>query len=215
MSEYGLWVKPYAEQSYAGAFTDWATRSNSAYAYAQTMWQGETLITLSLGSITNSGQNWGSQNACGEDVGLLGFRDWLSFTSGFNSYGIFHAHDDAAPTLGCAGKNCGSYPSGCLSNSNTGANEIRGTHAVQGQDWCQLPLCVDSYNPAETYDLAVITHSELAHNAGEPDHPSDSNGSCDYNLMAAGVAVDCNSFWRTSTSISRTKNFAWPRIHPP
>lgn len=212
LGEYGLWVKPYAEQSYVNLYSDWSSRINSAYAYAQTMWQGETIITLFLGSIVNSGQNFQSQaSACNKDVGLVNFRNWFSFTTGMNSYGIFHAYDNAAPALGCGGINCAGYPSGCLSNSNNGANDRRGSHAVQGKDWSAF----DSYNPAETYDLAVVTHHELTHNAGEPDHPGDGNWPCDYNLMANGVAIDCSKFWRTSGTQQRVKSYSYPRIHPP
>lgn len=225
LGEYGLWVKPYAEQSYVNLFSDWANRISAAYTYAAAytdMWKGETIIALALYSIENTGTNFASGTVpCNPNVGLYNFREnWVQshMFTGPNSYGLFHAYDDGVTVYGCGSRNCHGTPSGCLSNSNTGYNIKYAAHAVQGKDWCvYIPpnWCIDSYNPAETYDLAVVTHHELTHNAGEPDHPGDGSWPCDYNLMENGVAIDCSKFWRTAGSIDRVKTYSYSRIHPP
>lgn len=153
---------------------------------------------------------------CGgySDSGLQNFRDqWLSVRMwvGPNAYSIFHAYDGQKSVAGCGGMNCTTAPSGCLSNSNTGTNEVRASHSIQGKDWSST----DSYNPNDSEHLGLAVGHELSHNAGEPDHPSDLEwcSALEMSNVMASEAFWCVDMYWVWQSEDRVEDYAWSRIH--
>jgi hypothetical protein len=213
---YQLIYKAYGETSFINYVPNggWTDRIMTAYGYAATMWESETNTQVAMNTVVNAGRDFTSDASCGgSDNGLGQFRSWLSLSAGINAYGLFHAADGNINVVGCAGIRCDTQQIyGCLQNANTGTLDRRASHAVQGKDW----YWTDIYNPNDIVHLSKILHQELTHNAGEPDHPTNGNWPCDYNIMDNDVQINCRQFWRvpgTTSTVHKVKYYGQPRFY--
>lgn len=209
---YDLHIKAWADSAYKNYASDYANRITSAYGYVANMWLSETNIYLGLYGITSLGSNFGYSNTCEglSDSGLENFRNWVRFNADLdsgageiyaNSYALFTA--SANPGSGIGG--CGGWE---LSRNAPGGYAEQSSHTVQAKDWTPW----DTYDPDETAHRGLAAGHELTHNAGSGGHPGDSNGLCNYNIMANGVPFQCKWAWRTAGTISAVNDYAPGRL---
>jgi hypothetical protein len=191
-------MKAFADANYVAYAGNWADRITSALIHGQGMWKSETCIRTKYWDIVNAGVNFAG--GCG---GLDAFKGWLTHVDKVNAYPLFSGSDFGQGTAGCViqASHLDTTPCPCTHDELS----IMG---VAGKDWY---CCVDSYDPDETKHLSIGLNHELTHLAGEGDHPDDSKGFCNWNLMSNGHTYDCTTHWRTAGTQTKVRTFTYPR----
>lgn len=186
-------VKAYASATYVTTRSDYSTLITNALNAQEWLWGCYTSVNINLYGITTPGTDYDTSNVC-DDL-LIAFRINAPSESGIEAKQLFVGRDIH---LSCNGKGYG--------DTAGEVEEFAYLHSII--------LAVeydsgDSYNPYSSNHLGKLSAQEIAHNWGEPGHPTDTHNS-KLNVMMGGGTNNWNliDFWFATSSQSNVYN-AW------